>query len=85
VGPIKPDLTLILDLPTEIGLERAGARGEGEGRFEAKGLEFHNRLRLAFLAIANGEPERCAVIDAAGTPDEVTVRLTGAVAERLDP
>ena len=83
VGPIKPDLTLILDLPTALGLERAGARGEGEGRFEAKGAAFHANLRQAFLAIANGEPERCVVIEAAGTPDEVTARMTAAVAERL--
>jgi dTMP kinase len=85
VGPMTPDLTLILDLPTEIGLERAGARGEGEGRFEAKGAEFHANLRQAFLAIALAEAERCAVVDAAGTPDAVTARLTGVVAARLDP
>jgi dTMP kinase len=85
VGPIKPNLTLILDLPMELGLERAGARGQGEGRFEAKGEAFHASLRQAFLAIANAEPERCVVVDAAGTLDEVTARLTAAVADRLDP
>lgn len=85
VGSIKPDLTLILDLPTELGLERAGARGQGEGRFEAKGADFHTRLRQAFLAIANAEPERCVVIDAGGSPEQVGARLTAAVIERLNP
>ena len=84
VGPVKPDLTLVLDLPSALGLERAVARGQGEGRFEAKGEVFHSSLREAFLAIANGEPERCVVIDATGSPDEVAARVTSVVAERLD-
>jgi dTMP kinase len=85
VGPIVPDLTLILDLPVEQGLARAATRGEGEGRFEAKGADFHGRLRQAFLDIAVVETERCAVIDAAGTVDDVAGRITAVVAERLEP
>jgi dTMP kinase len=85
VGPIVPDLTLILDLPVEQGLARAATRGDGEGRFEAKGADFHSRLRQAFLDIAIVETERCAVIDAAGSIDDVASRITAVVAERLEP
>ena len=50
---IVPDLTLIFDLPAELGLERAGVRdADAKGRFEAKGLDFHRTLRTEFLAIA---------------------------------
>jgi dTMP kinase len=85
VGPMVPDLTLILDLPVEQGLARAATRGDGEGRFEAKGADFHSRLRQAFLDIAIVETARCAVIDAAGTVDDVAKRITAVVAERLEP
>ena len=71
LGDLRPDLTLMLDLPVDIGLARAASRGGGEARFEAKGAPFHARLRAAFLAIADAEPERCAVIDA--TRDEAAV------------
>jgi dTMP kinase len=71
----RPDLTLILDLPVEVGLERAASRGGGEARFESKGLEFHRRLRQAFLSIAEDEPDRCAIIDASGAVEAVEARL----------
>jgi dTMP kinase len=80
---VAPDLTLVLDLPVEAGLARAAARGEGEGRFEAKGAAFHERLRAAFLEIAAREPARCAVIDATGDADVVAARIAEAVQERL--
>jgi dTMP kinase len=64
VPDLKPDLTLILDLPAETGLRRAAARAQGAARFERFDLEFHERLREAFREIARHHPERCAVIDA---------------------
>ena len=64
----RPDLTLIFDLPVEAGLARATARAGAELRFESKGLAFHERLRAGFLAIAQAEPKRCAVIDASTSP-----------------
>src|SRR5574337_139769 len=67
VGANRPDLTLILDLEPEVGLERAAKRrrtGPAD-RFERQGLSFHETLRRAFLDIASAEPWRCAVIDAA--------------------
>jgi dTMP kinase len=79
----RPDLTLIFDLPVDVGLERAHARAGSEMRFESKGLAFHERLRAGFLAIARGEPDRCAVIDACGTLDEVEAAVWTAVENRL--
>ncbi|GLS46313.1 dTMP kinase [Methylobacterium brachythecii] len=87
VGPTRPRLTLILDLPPETGLARARQRaggGEGEAdRFEAEALGFHQRLRAAFSAIAEAEPERCVVIDADAAPDSVEAAIRAAVATRL--
>lgn len=78
-----PDLTLIFDLPVEEGLTRAVARAGAEMRFESKGLAFHERLRAGFLAIAEAEPVRCAVIDAAGSVEAVETRVWAAVRDRL--
>ena len=79
----RPDLTLIFDLPVAVGLQRAHARAGSEMRFESKGAAFHERLREGFLAIAKSEPQRCAVIDAVGSLDDVEARVWAAVAERL--
>ena len=79
----RPDLTLIFDLPVDVGLQRAHERAGSEMRFESKGVAFHERLREGFLMIAKAEPERCAVIDAAGSLDVVEARVWAAVRERL--
>jgi dTMP kinase len=83
LGGTVPHLTLILDLPAEVGLTRAEARG-GAARFESKGLEFHQRLRAGYLEIARVEPERCVVIDADADLDAVTAAIANAVSQRLD-
>jgi len=82
LGEARPDLTLVFDLPPQIGLERAQARG-GEMRFESKGLAFHQRLREAFLAIARMEPERCALIEATAPIEAVDAAVWAAVTARL--
>lgn len=79
----KPDLTLVLDLPVEIGLKRAEARGAAETRFEKFAPDFHERLRQAFLDIARRAPDRCVVIDASGNEDEVAEAIWQAVARRF--
>ena len=84
VGDLTPDLTLILDLPPEAGLARAQARGEGEDRYERMGLDFHRRLRAAFLEIAAEEPERCMVVDADGDIEAVAARINSAIEDRLE-
>lgn len=83
VGATQPDLTLVFDLPVQVGLERAFGRGLFETRFESKGLEFHERLRRGFLEIAAEHPERCVVIDADGDQDAVAARVEAAVEARL--
>jgi dTMP kinase len=84
---LRPDLTLILDLPPEVGLVRASARrdtkGEGVDRFEDEDLAFHSKLRDTFLAIARAEPQRCAVIAADRSPDEVEAAIWKVVEARL--
>ena len=79
----RPDLTLIFDLPVDVGLQRAHARAGSEMRFESKGLAFHERLREGFLAIARAEPQRCAVVDARGSLDEVEAAVWAAIESRL--
>jgi dTMP kinase len=83
VGEVRPDLTLIFDLPVAEGLRRALSRNGGEERFEAKGAAFHERLRAAYLDIAAAEPERCVVIDAMATIDAVEAAVLAAVETRL--
>lgn len=86
LGATRPDLTLILDLPVEDGLARAGARagqGAAADRFEKESLSFHRAVRAAFLDIAGREPVRCAVIDAGQPSDTVAERVWSAVRLRL--
>ena len=83
VGDDQPDLTLIFDLPVEVGLERAFGRGLFEVRFESKGLAFHQRLRDGFLRIAGAHPERCAIVNADGDEATVEARVWAAVQGRL--
>lgn len=83
VGDDQPDLTLVFDLPVEVGLERAFGRGLFETRFESKGLAFHQRLREGFLKIVEANPARCVRIDAVGDLDTVEERVWRAVQERL--
>jgi dTMP kinase len=87
VGDVRPDLTFVLDLPAEVGLERATRRrGNGAGdRFEAEALDFHKKLREAYLELAAREPERCAVIDATAAPDTVADAVWAVVNARLHP
>lgn len=85
IGDLKPDLTIILDLPVEIGLARAAAR-RGSGtpdRFESETLSFHQGLREAYRKIAEDEPKRCVLIDANSDPDTVAGRVWTALRERL--
>ena len=69
-GDFKPDLTLILDIEPEIGMQRSFQKAEmmavKELRFESRQMEFHHNLRKGFLEIAKREPERCVVINADG-------------------
>ena len=83
VPDIKPDLTIILDLPAEQGLQRTQARRHGETRFEQFDLEFHQRLRDAFRDIARHNPARCVVIDSTKPQDDVAAEIWRVVEARL--
>jgi dTMP kinase len=62
-GSLRPDLTLILDIPVELGLKRASDRSEPD-RFELEQTEFFELVRNGYLKIAEQNPDRCVVIDA---------------------
>ncbi|MGY4479263.1 dTMP kinase [Bradyrhizobium sp. USDA 3364] len=85
IGDLKPDLTFILDVPVEVGLQRAAARrGDATAdRFEAEGIKFHQDLRDAYRRIAAEDPERCVLVDATADQDTVTARIWAALREHL--
>ena len=92
LGGFQTDLTLILDIPVEAGLARAGKReagkieaGEsaGEDRYERMDLEFHRRLRDGFLGIARRNSERCLIVDADQAPDQVHTLIREIVQNRF--
>jgi dTMP kinase len=83
---LKPDLTLILDLPAKDGLARADARrgiGSAPDRFEKESVGFHETLRSAFLALASREPERCVIVDATQPPEDVAHAIWDAITYRF--
>ncbi len=83
-----PDLTVILDLDPTEGIKRAVARASmagGPDRFEKEALDKQQLRREAYLEIARQEPERCVVIDASGTPQQIHAKVLAAVVSRLWP
>jgi dTMP kinase len=85
IGDLKPDLTIILDVPVEVGLQRAAARrGDGSpDRFEAENLQFHRDLREAYRKIAAEDPARCVLIDANADADTVAGRVWTALRDHI--
>lgn len=82
-GDFRPDLTVIIDVPLDIGLTRAAGRGGAENRYENMDRSFHERLRQGFLAIAAAEPKRCKIIDGARDPDRVHADVMAVVTPLL--
>ncbi len=84
-GGLTPDLTLLMDLPVTVGLERAGLRNQrqgtilSEGRFDAESVDFHERVRQGYLALAEEEPQRFARINAEQRPEDVLLQCLSAV------
>ena len=85
IGDLKPDLTLILDIPIEIGLRRAAVRrgSDAPDRFESEYANFHEELRDAFREIAAAEPRRCVLIDANADEGTVATRIWAVLRDRL--
>ena len=78
----RPDLTLLLDCPVDVGLGRTASRqaqslcgAPKEDRFEREKLEFHERVRAGFLDLARQEPERFRIVDAARSADDVSLAI----------
>jgi dTMP kinase len=87
-GNIRPDVTLLLDCPVEVGLGRAHARisttaGEKEERFERESLQFHERVRAGYLELARREPQRFIVIDGSLGADATEEAVAAALLSRL--
>src|SRR3984885_12853723 len=87
IGNLLPDLPLILDVPVDMALERRALRrgGDAPDRFEAENVEFHEKLREAFRALAADEPERCVIIDASVPRVQVANDIWNIVQAKLDP
>ena len=82
-GVRRPDLTLLLDVPVEIGLQRAGRRSAPD-RFESQEQAFFERVRDGYLQLAAGAPERYRVIDAARDLEQVSAQIVAVIDTFLD-
>lgn len=83
----RPDLTILLDIDPQMGLQRAHARrrvGDAADRFERESVALHSRRREAYLDIARAEPERVAIVDASADPAGVHEQVLGIVGARLE-
>ena len=89
LGTLKPDFTLLFDLPARVGLERAwrdfdcGERNRRESRFEQEHLAFHEAVREGYLQLARTEPRRFYIIDAAADPQTVAREARAALKAAL--
>jgi dTMP kinase len=79
LGDFRPGLTLLFDVPAELGLQRAGKRKSADARYESMGEPFHARVREGFLAIARAEPDRVTVIDSSKPVDDVAAAAIAAL------
>lgn len=82
-GGLRPDLTLLLDLPVHIGLERRRAHGLEWTRMDAADAAFHERVRAGYLHLSAEEPNRWVVLDARQGPEEVAAAVWRSVATRM--
>jgi dTMP kinase len=77
-GDLRPDLTILLDAPVETGMSRAGRRGSPD-RIEIERADFFERVRECYLSLAEGDPDRFAVIDASRDIDAVRVSIESVI------
>jgi dTMP kinase len=91
IGNVEPDITFILDIPVTDGLARSLSRlsqeeqgAQTEDRYESRKIEFHEKLRQGYLLIANDHPERCVIIDACQSVDDIHAQMLEVVSERLE-
>lgn len=82
-GGLKPDLTLLVDVPVEVGMARKRANSSEWNRLDAYDLAFHERVRQGYFALAEAEPDRWIIIDATEEKEQVQVALRRAILSRL--
>jgi len=82
-GGLVPDLTILLDVDVEVGLQRKSSSGDWN-RLDAYRLEFHQRVRQGYLEMMKAEPARWVLVDAAQPWQNVQEQLRGIILERLD-
>ena len=80
---LQPDMTLLLDAPAEIGMQRAEQRGATD-RLESEQISFYKRVRAGYLALAEAHPERICVVDAARPLPEVQASIAAALKQSLN-
>ncbi len=80
--PVRPDLTIMLDVSPAVATRRMAARRQALDRYEAMGTAFHGRVAEGFAAIAAAEPDRCVVVPADGGVDEVHRAVLAVIARR---
>lgn len=83
VAEMRPDLTILLDLPAETGLARARARSSSADSYENRGTDYHQRLRTGFVALARSDPARVALIDGTSDIDTIAAAVRAVTAARL--
>ncbi len=83
INGTRPDLTLVLDVPADLGMERVSSREEMPDRFESDEIGLHEARRMAYLEIASREPDRVVVIDAKRPPEAVADTIRRIVGVRL--
>ncbi len=81
-GALRPDLTLLLDVPVATGLARAGRRGAAD-RFERENVEFFERVREMYRKRAAHDPDRCRIVDASRSVETVQTEVEAVLAEWL--
>ena len=82
-GDLRPDLTILLDAPIEIGMQRAGSRSRPD-RIEIERADFFTRARNCYLSLAEAEPDRFAVVDASGDIDSVRTMIDSVIDDFID-
>ncbi|MFT5112717.1 MAG: dTMP kinase [Parasphingorhabdus sp.] len=80
---LRPDLTLLLDIPVETGMARTEGRGESKDRFEKQGIEFKKKIRETYLELANRFPHRIQRIDATSSIEQVSGQITNLITSKI--
>jgi dTMP kinase len=84
VGEARPDLTILIDLPPEVGMARVHARSDGQlDRIEQEAIEFFQAVRTGYLKLAESEPERFLVLDGSASVEVLEQQIWAAVQPRL--